>query len=57
MDEKDLLSVIKYLQKDLKELKKRLENKSYHNDFDYVVRFKIAYNIVICELEIAELLG
>lgn len=57
MDEKELLSIINYLQKDLKELKKRLENKSYHNDFDYVARFKLAYNIVICEIEIAELLG
>ena len=57
MDEKELLSIIKYLQKDLKELKKRLENKSYHNDFDYVACFKLAYNIVICKLEIAELLG
>lgn len=56
MDEKELLSIINYLQKDLKELKKRLEDNSCHNGFDYVACFKLAYNIVICDLEIAELL-
>lgn len=57
MDEKELLFVIEYLQKDLKEIKKRFKNKSYHNDFDYLTRFKIAYNIVVCYLAIEELLG